>query len=297
MKDILMKLKKNGLDYYDELVENETMPVVRGREVLFLYPDTNRNVREVRLVHHISSLFRAPKFIPIGDIGIHGLHLVLPHSARMEYTFGITYSNGSSDIQTDPGNTDKAWCPFGPKSVVTTHNYHSPDWTKNRNGISRGTIESHTIHSENLGDDRTVAVYTPAVPPKRGGYPVLIIHDGSDYMNYSNIIPIFDTLISQGITAPFLAVLSDPINRNEEYSCTPQHPAFVARELLPWIRKTYPVSSQRSRTALMGASFGAVVSVFTAYHYPDEFGKLLIQSGSFRFQDLVHPSPLFEPVG
>ena len=48
----------------------------------------------------------------------------------------------------------------------------------------------------------------------------------------------------------------------------------------------------------MGASFGAVASLSTAWRYPGVFGHLLLQSGSFAFTD-IGPSkrgPAFEPV-
>jgi enterochelin esterase family protein len=49
----------------------------------------------------------------------------------------------------------------------------------------------------------------------------------------------------------------------------------------------------------MGASFGAVASLATAYRYPDVYGSLLVQSGSFVFTDIGNDhggGPPFEPV-
>jgi enterochelin esterase family protein len=50
--------------------------------------------------------------------------------------------------------------------------------------------------------------------------------------------------------------------------------------------------------ALMGASFGAVAALSTAWTYPDVFGRLLLQSGSFAFTDIGtnRRGPAFEPV-
>ena len=36
----------------------------------------------------------------------------------------------------------------------------------------------------------------------------------------------------------------------------------------------------------MGASFGAVSSLYTAYSYPGVFGQILLESGSFVFTDI-----------
>ena len=48
----------------------------------------------------------------------------------------------------------------------------------------------------------------------------------------------------------------------------------------------------------MGASLGGVASLHTASLYPDRFGTLLLQSGSFAFSDLGQhqKGPIFDPV-
>ena len=49
---------------------------------------------------------------------------------------------------------------------------------------------------------------------------------------------------------------------------------------------------------LMGASFGAVASLAASWRYPDRFGRLLLQSGSFAFTDIGEQrrGPAFDPV-
>ncbi len=48
----------------------------------------------------------------------------------------------------------------------------------------------------------------------------------------------------------------------------------------------------------MGASFGGVASLPTAWRHPGAFGRLLLQSGSFAFTDIGHHrrGPTFDPV-
>ena len=48
----------------------------------------------------------------------------------------------------------------------------------------------------------------------------------------------------------------------------------------------------------MGASFGAVAALSTAFYYPAFFGRLFLQSGSFAFSDIGphHRGPVFDPV-
>ena len=51
-------------------------------------------------------------------------------------------------------------------------------------------------------------------------------------------------------------------------------------------------------TGLMGASFGAVASLYTAWRNPGTFGRLLLQSGSFAFFDIGdhQRGPLFDNI-
>ena len=49
----------------------------------------------------------------------------------------------------------------------------------------------------------------------------------------------------------------------------------------------------------MGASFGGVAALSTAYRYPGFYGRLLLQSGSFAFTDIGRRNrrgPLFDRV-
>jgi enterochelin esterase family protein len=62
-------------------------------------------------------------------------------------------------------------------------------------------------------------------------------------------------------------------------------------DLLPLIREP-------SARAMMGASFGAVASLSTAWRHPGFFGKLFLQSGSFVFTEIGDHDrpPMFDPV-
>lgn len=48
----------------------------------------------------------------------------------------------------------------------------------------------------------------------------------------------------------------------------------------------------------MGASLGAVASLSTAIRYPNFYGRLLLQSGSFAFSDIGSHDrgPVFDPI-
>jgi len=64
------------------------------------------------------------------------------------------------------------------------------------------------------------------------------------------------------------------------------------------LQRKLPLEDNPSRRALMGASFGAVASLATAWLYPGVFDRLLLLSGSFAFSDIgTHRrGPAFDPV-
>ena len=67
---------------------------------------------------------------------------------------------------------------------------------------------------------------------------------------------------------------------------------------MPALDERYSLETRQLSRCLMGASFGAVATLSTAWRYPDAFGNLLLQSGSFAFTDIGthHRGPAFDPV-
>jgi len=87
-------------------------------------------------------------------------------------------------------------------------------------------------------------------------------------------------------------------DRLVEYTGDPRHATFLAEELLPLLSSKFPLLDDRSARGLAGASLGGVASLHAASRYPELFGQLLLQSGSFAFSDLGHhkKGPVFDPV-
>ncbi len=88
-------------------------------------------------------------------------------------------------------------------------------------------------------------------------------------------------------------------NRLKEYASDPQHSAFLTEDLVPLLERTLPLIGRPEGRCLMGASFGAIASLSTAWRTPGFYGRLLLQSGSFAFTDIGkrnHRGPLFDPI-
>jgi enterochelin esterase family protein len=69
--------------------------------------------------------------------------------------------------------------------------------------------------------------------------------------------------------------------RPRELPCNPRFAEFIHAELMPWIRKTYTAPPDPARTIISGASYGGLAAVHTALLFPQTFGNVISQSGSF----------------
>jgi enterochelin esterase family protein len=148
-----------------------------------------------------------------------------------------------------------------------------------------GTISNVPFPSEALGGVRSVNLYLPARFRKRRRYPLLVAHDGDDYVRFSNLKQVLDNLIHRQEIPPMIVALTNPQRRLQEYAADRAHSTFIVKELLPWLEKEFPLLEGAPARGLMGASFGAVASLAIGLHYPGVFGNLLLQSGSFAFSD------------
>lgn len=221
----------------------------------------------------------------------------IPEGSRVEYKLHISSSRGTHWIE-DPLNPLKARGAFGTNSVCHGFGYKKPDWAVRDPLAEPGTLEEISIHSRALRRDCRVTMYVPASFADDAAYPLLVVHDGGDYLAYSDLKIVLDNLIHRGTVAPLVAALLHPQNRLTEYADDPGHSRFVARELLPEVEHIFGLVSRPELRALMGASFGAIAALSTAYRYPGLFGSLLLQSGSFAMTDIgpLRADRIFTPV-
>jgi enterochelin esterase-like enzyme len=226
------------------------------------------------------------------------LTLEIPPRSRVEYKLEI-HRGGASQWIEDPLNPNRARDPFGANSVLQTDGYEAPTWT-NPDPVSRpGTLEPWVFDSAHLGSRRQGQIYLPARFRRSRQYPLLVVHDGSDYLNYAAMKTILDNLIERLEIPNLIAVFTDSPDRLREYANDDRHARFVTEELVPDIGARFPLLDRPHGRCLMGASFGAVAAFSAAYRYPGFWGRLLLQSGSFAFTDIGKRNrrgPLFDRV-
>lgn len=279
----------------DAFIDAHDFPVVEGPSVTFVY---RGDVEGVNLRHWIYGLESSRPLQRVPDTDLFYGIVELPPGSRVEYKLEL-HKHGNSWWVEDPLNDKRAHDPFGANSVAHGEGYEVPEWTQPHPEARAGRIEPFRIRSETFGGDRGGFLYYPARYRTSRRYPLLVVHDGSDYLRYASMKTVLDNLIHRLAIPDMIVVFSDSPNRLEEYASDPRHARFVAEELVPHLERELPLEARPQSRCLMGASFGAVAALSTAWRHPGVFGRLLLQSGSFAFTDIGEGNrrgPLFDPV-
>jgi enterochelin esterase family protein len=140
------------------------------------------------------------------------------------------------------------------------------------------------LRSSILGNERRIWLYTPPSYAPGDRHGLLILLDGWIYTHDIPTPVILNNLLAAGRIGPTVALMVDSLDektRDRELACYPPFAAFLADELLPWARERYGTSTGQAHTIVGGSSYGGLAAAFAARARPDQFGKVLSQSGSF----------------
>jgi enterochelin esterase-like enzyme len=270
-------------------------PIVVGDRATFVF---HGQASSVELVHWIYGLESSMAFQRVHGTELWHLTMDLPPGSRVEYKLGIVHGHQQALIQ-DPLNPKLARDPYGANSVVQGAGYFVPDWIHEDDQARKGELVSMSVPSRSFGEDREVEVYLPARYRKTRRYPLLVVHDGPDYVRFAEFRTVVDNLIHRLEIPPMIIALTGSPDRIREYADDERHARFVADELPDALAARWPLVDRSEARGLMGASFGAVASLSAAWRRPGRFGRLLLQSGSFVFTDIGRDhgrSPAFDPV-
>ena len=275
-------------------IEQLEFPIIEGTRALFAHVLAADQV----LMHHwIYALPSAHPFERVGNSNLWLLEIDIQRAARVEYKLEIVHRDKHRLVR-DPLNPNLAQDPFGANSVATGSDYVEPEWASEHPGTRQGQVVERRLRSEVFGDIRPLSIYLPARYRETRRYPLLIVHDGPDYLRFADLKNVLDNLIGRLEIPPMVVALTESPKRVEEYAADDDHARFLSEELVPLLDAEFPLLEGPQDRALLGASFGAVASLHAAWSRPGIFGKLLLQSGSFAFTDIGDHDrgPLFDPV-
>ena len=281
----------------DAFLSRFTSPIVEGPYATFLW---RGSASQVLVRHGIAGFPNPLEMRRLGGTELWARTIALPAGSRVEYQLEAVDLSGSGHRFNDPLNPRLGWGPFGAQSVCAATGYVDPEWAEPDPGAPPGTLVDAPLLSRALDREVQVRVYLPAGFRPGPGRPLLVVHDGSDFLQYAAAQTILDNLIHREEVAPLVAAfVSAGAARLFEYANDPRHAAFLVRELLPTLFRRFRFIEGPDQRTLMGSSFGGIASLSTAVRYPGRFGSLLLESASLVFSDglgRLRPDSAFAPV-
>lgn len=140
-----------------------------------------------------------------------------------------------------------------------------------------------TWRSKRLGNQRRVWVFTTgeSQPEQR---PLAILLDGQFWAESLPVWPALQAQTNADELPEAVYVLIDVIDtqrRSKELPCNPDFWLAVQEELLPRLREETIWNNNPKTTVVAGQSFGGLSSLYAGLHWPETFGCVLSQSGSY----------------
>lgn len=237
-----------------------------------------RGLRAVRFRSELAKRGDPPEFRRRGRSLTWELHLPRPVGVdRVEYLLELVHTDGTAELSADPANPLVASGPFGDKSVLELPGYHPPVWLDEE--ADGGSLEPLSLRSRLLRAEVTGLLWRSAGSGDDGPLPLLVVHDGPEYAEFSALTRMLDAAVAQLELPPMRAALLQPVRRNETYSAAKRYADALATELVPALPPT------QSRVG-MGASLGALAMLQAHRVHPALFAGLFLQSGSFFRREL-----------
>ena len=234
----------------DRFLARHEVPIVEGPRCTFLWRG------EADAVHLVQRIVGLPDKIPLRRLWGTDLWyavLELPEGSRINYRLEVR--NGDHIEGTnDPLNPKVSYSPVGTSSVCFAHGYHTPDWTFPDPDARPGELTEMVVRSRALRRDTRVQLYLPARFRRAATYPLLVVHDGSDFLQYAAAKTVLDNLIHRLDVAEVVVAFVDPHDRLAEYANSAGHARYVTRELVPHLEAELPrdVAGVAGRVRVLG---------------------------------------------
>lgn len=140
-----------------------------------------------------------------------------------------------------------------------------------------------TWQSKRLRNRRRVWIFATgdSAPEQR---PLAILLDGQFWAEEMPAWPALQAQTNAGALPEAVYVLIDAIDdarRSRELPCNPDFWLAVQEELLPRIEEHAAWNNNPQTTVVAGQSFGGLSSLYAGLHWPEKFGCVLSQSGSY----------------
>ena len=293
----LTRLRSEGSspEAIDQLLREQRIPLVEGTTCTFLWRGEADSVAiEPRMLE-------VPMPLPLRRLKGTDLwyaSVELPRGARIQYRILVRRGEHTESID-DPLNPRVVGDAIGSQSVLEADGYVTPDWTYPDPAAVSGELVDLRIPSRALRREAHVTLYIPSRMRRDRRMPLLVVHDGGDFLHYSSMATALDNLMHRRLMADCVVAFTHPGDRLREYSATAAHSRFLTTELVPQVEGSLQLRGDPRGRVLMGASFGGVAALSAAVRAPGFYGALLLESPSLRFTEATPPGTfgeVFAPV-
>jgi enterochelin esterase-like enzyme len=224
--------------------------------------------------------------------GVWASTITLPRDAYIEYR--IIAPHGEPGL--DPLNSRSVDSGVGHRNAWFRMPEALPPRLRRPANAPRGWLTRHRVHGEHLlaAGQRDIWLYHP---PTTDRVPLLLVLDGQDYYRRAHLPALVDVLIARGRIRPIaLALLPHGgAARFLEYNSSDTTLALILRHVLPLAVAELPLlhDTMPGSRAILGASLGGLMALFTGLRLPDLFDTVLCQSGGFALdlaghEQLIH---------
>ena len=247
-----------------------------------LWGGQNITSPEIHPNNTVTFRFHAPKAVQVKVTGD-----FLP-TVKMDTQFGKVDVPGYAELKEGKNGV---WEYTTPQPIFIVKGEPGDLYSVNK--VPHGTVTKRWYHSDALGYDRRLTVYTPAgYENSNKRYPVLyLLHgmggDEDAWTTLGRTAQIMDNLIAQGKAEPMIVVMP---NGNVDQEAAPGESSLgmykptmnlprtmegtmetTFPEIMKFIEKNYRVENKKSKRAIAGLSMGGYHSLHISKEYPDKF--------------------------
>ncbi|ERE04397.1 enterochelin esterase [Pseudogulbenkiania ferrooxidans] len=192
----------------------------------------------------------------------------------------------------DPLNPAAGYRSSWGASLSPLHLPDAPDqsawtaWDKTGQGADPRRLTEIRWDSAMLGKARRVWIYHTGAASvgQWAERPLAILLDGQHWAQRLPVFAALDEDTRRGRLPPAVYLLVDSIDgkhREEDLPCNAEFWLALQKELLPQAALIAPFSGRADCTVVAGQSYGGLAAMFAGLNWPDRFGCVLSQSGSF----------------
>lgn len=275
-------------------IDKETVnPVVAGKTATFFY----RGPRPPRLIGDFNDwTHKTGVMLQAAGDELWATTLEFPEDAYIEYAYLL-----DGERIPDPANHSRRlfngindynhWF-YMPKGGPTPYATRRPE-------VPRGTLTRHNLpaHFTLAGGRRPILMYERPFylykPPAPGPYPLLVVYDGTEFLDRALITTLVDNLIADGKIRPLALALLQHGGKNRfiEYGCSDSTLVYLTQTILPVASQELDlldIEAHPGAYGILGASMGGLMALYTALRLPHIFSNALCVAGGYDERWIVY---------